>query len=344
MKETMLTNILEEEKILKNIISNFETKNSLLIKELIKIELKNILILATGSSMNAALITKYFISDILNINIEIKEPFNYYNYEKINENIDLVIAISQSGKSASTISALKYVKKCKNIPSIAITSNNMSIIAKESNMILDLGIGIEQVGFVTKGFSATVLNLFLLKLISANQKEVYLKELNIIIENIPQVILKTENFIKEKKEIFLNAKRFIGIGYGACFGLVKEFETKFTETIRLPSQGFELEAYMHGPYLEANKEHIIFYFDNKGKLNQRLFLLKNYMMPYIKQSFVIALDNGDINLNLNLNEHLATLLLIIPIQIMSYRIAEIKEIDLNIKIFEDFDKVLKSKI
>ena len=43
MKETMLTNILEEEKILKNIISNFETKNSLLIKELIKIELKNIL-------------------------------------------------------------------------------------------------------------------------------------------------------------------------------------------------------------------------------------------------------------------------------------------------------------
>ena len=342
MKETMLTNILEEEKIFKNIISNFETKNYLLIKELIKIELKNILILATGSSMNAALITKYFISDILNINIEIKEPFNYYNYEKINENIDLVIAISQSGKSASTISALKYVKKCKNIPSIAITSNNMSIIAKESNMILDLGIGIEQVGFVTKGFSATVLNLFLLaiilakekKLISANQKEVYLKELNIIIENIPQVILKTENFIKEKKEIFLNAKRFIGIGYGACFGLVKEFETKFTETIRLPSQGFELEAYMHGPYLEANK----------GKLSQRLFLLKNYMMPYIKQSFVIALDSGDINLNLNLNEHLATLLLIIPIQIMSYRIAEIKEIDLNIKIFEDFDKVLKSKI
>ena len=244
------------------------------------------------------------------------------------------------------------MKKCKNIPSIAITSNNMSTIAKESNMILDLGIGIEQVGFVTKGFSATVLNLFLLaiilakekKLISAKQKEVYLKELNIIIENIPQVILKTENFIKEKKEIFLNAKRFIGIGYGACFGLVKEFETKFTETIRLPSQGFELEAYMHGPYLEANKEHIIFYFDNKGKLNQRLFLLKNYMMPYIKQSFVIALDNGDINLNLNLNEHLATLLLIIPIQIMSYRIAEIKEIDLNIKIFEDFDKVLKSKI
>lgn len=352
MEETMLTNILEEEKILKNIISNFETKNYDLIKELIKIELKNILILATGSSINAALITKYFISDILNVNIEIKEPFNYYNYEKVNENINLVIAISQSGQSASTISALKYVKKYKNIPSIAITSNNMSIISKESNITLDLGIGIEQVGFVTKGFSATVLNLFLFgiilakekELISEEKKEFYLKELNTILENISKIILKTENFIKEKKEILLNTKRFIGIGYGACFGLVKEFETKFTETIRLPSQGFELEAYMHGPYLEANKEHIIFYFDNNGKLSERLLLLKDYMMPYIKQSIVIGIDDGDINLNLKINEHLAALLLIIPIQIMSYRIAEIKGINLNIKIFKDFDKVLKSKI
>lgn len=171
MKETMLTNILEEEKLLGNIIFNFETKNYNIIKELVKIKLKNVLILATGSSINAALITKYFISNILNTNIEIEEPFNYYNYEKINENIDLVIAISQSGKSASTISALKYVKKCKDILSIAITSNNMSKIAKESNMTLDLGIGIEQVGFVTKGFSATVLNLFLLAIILAKEKK-----------------------------------------------------------------------------------------------------------------------------------------------------------------------------
>ena len=40
MRETMLTNILEEEKIFKNIISNFETKNSLLIKVLITIIMK----------------------------------------------------------------------------------------------------------------------------------------------------------------------------------------------------------------------------------------------------------------------------------------------------------------
>lgn len=29
-------------------------------------------------------------------------------------------------------------------------------------------------------------------------------------------------------------------------------ETKFSETIRVPSQGLDLEAFMHGPYLEMN--------------------------------------------------------------------------------------------
>ena len=40
--------------------------------------------------------------------------------------------------------------------------------------------------------------------------------------------------------------------------MAKEFETKFTETVRLPSQGFEVEAYMYVPYLEADTTHLLF--------------------------------------------------------------------------------------
>ena len=44
------------------------------------------------------------------------------------------------------------------------------------------------------------------------------------------------------------------------------------------------------------------------------------------------------------NEHLAALLLVVPIQLMSCTIAGFKGINLGIKIFKDFDAVLKSKI
>ncbi|MFR1675727.1 MAG: glucosamine-fructose-6-phosphate aminotransferase, partial [Fusobacterium sp.] len=99
-------------------------------------------------------------------------------------------------------------------------------------------------------------------------------------------------------------------------------------------------------YLEANKNHIIFYLENDGKLKNRMKNLREYMDSYIKKSILIGLNNGDINISLEekIDEHLVLLLLVVPIQLMSYKIATFKGINLGIRIFDDFDKVLKSKI
>lgn len=352
--ETMLSNIYEEKEILTKILKEFREKNIQVIDELKKLNIKRVLILATGSSINATQTAKYFLEDILNCFVEIKEPFNFLNYEKIDDNLDLVIAITQSGKSSSTIEALKYVRENSRIKSLVITSDSNSPVTKYSDLILNLNFGIEKVGFVTKGFSATVLNIFLLGIILSENKNIisseiakkYLEELEKIINHIPEVIDITENYFEKNKQLFKETDRFIAIGYGGALGVAKEFETKFTETVRCPSQGFELEAYMHGPYLEANKNHIIFYLENQGKLKDRMEKLKNYMDSYIKKSILIGLNNGEINISLKekMNEHLILLLLVVPIQILSYKIATFKGIDLGVRIFDDFDKVLKSKI
>ena len=158
--ETMLSNIYEEKEVLLKILKEFKEKNLKIVEELKEKNINRILILATGSSMNTAQTTKYFLEEILNCFIEIKEPFNFYNYEKIDNSLDLVIAITQSGKSSSTIEALKYIKENSTIQTLTITSDIKSPVIKYSDLILDLNLGIEKVGFVTKGFSATVLNLF----------------------------------------------------------------------------------------------------------------------------------------------------------------------------------------
>ena len=352
--ETMLSNIYEEKEVLLKILKEFKEKNLKIVEELKEKNINRILILATGSSMNTAQTTKYFLEEILNCFIEIKEPFNFYNYEKIDNSLDLVIAITQSGKSSSTIEALKYIKENSTIQTLTITSDIKSPVIKYSDLILDLNLGIEKVGFVTKGFSATVLNLFLLgiflseskKVVSKEKVRIYLEELEKIINYIPKVIKISEDYFEKNKELLKATDRFIAVGYGGALGIAKEFETKFTETVRYPSQGFELEAYMHGPYLEANKNHIIFYLENNGKLKNRMKNLREYMDSYIKKSILIGLNNGDINISLEekFDEHLVLLLLVVPIQIMSYKIATFKGIDLGIRIFDDFDKVLKSKI
>lgn len=62
--------------------------------------LRRILILATGSSLNAAFCARYFF-ERCGISIDIKEPYTFSQYENSDPQADMVIAISQSGKSAS---------------------------------------------------------------------------------------------------------------------------------------------------------------------------------------------------------------------------------------------------
>ena len=76
---------------------------------------------------------------------------------------DLVVAISQSGKSASTLEAMRKVQALS-LPVFALTSDPQSPIARACDGVLDINTGIESVGFVTRGFSATVLNLLLMAL------------------------------------------------------------------------------------------------------------------------------------------------------------------------------------
>jgi glucoselysine-6-phosphate deglycase len=67
---------------------------------------------------------------------------------------------------------------------------------------------------------------------------------------------------RRHSETLRGGERFVATGYGALVGVAKEFETKFTETVRVPSSGFELEAYMHGPYLEANARHVMLFIED----------------------------------------------------------------------------------
>ncbi|EOH98409.1 phosphosugar-binding protein [Enterococcus moraviensis ATCC BAA-383] len=348
--KTMLDYINEEQEALENILHCFDVT---------KIDVKHVkhcLILATGSSYNACLSAKYYLEQTAPVYIEIEEPFNFLHYGKVDSKIDLIIAVSQSGKSASTIQAVEKMRQTKDIKTIALTSDMKSPITKVVDEVLDLNMGIETVGFVTKGYSATVLNLMLLGLSMAYQnKEIgtetlqnELLELNNAIEQIKSVIKKTSDFWVENQVDLTTGSRFIAIGYGPNVGTAKEFETKFTETVRLPSQGFELEAYMHGPYLEADRTHSLFFLENDNVLNKRSQALKNYLEEYIAAGYTITTraksEPKTLSLSIETPEKISPLLLVIPFQYLAYQIATAKGIDLSERIFDDFDQVLKSKI
>lgn len=354
MKPTMMTYIREEPAALTQILRDHAQTLQDVETVAQTRAINRILILATGSSLNAALCARYFFEQQFDMLVEIKEPYNFTHYERIDPHTDMVIAVSQSGKSASTLEAVRKIRAAS-LPVLALTSDPQSPIARECDQIIDINTGIETVGFVTRGFSATVLNLLLIALtIARTQGKAtaqacadWLAALERLIDALPAAIEQTQAFIQWHQETLRTGSRFVAVGYGALVGVAKECETKFTETVRVPSSGFELEAYMHGPYLEANREHVMFFISDRH--DPRSEALRTYMAPAVKKAFSLTLegdqdDDNTLALNCSLDHHLAPLLLIVPVQILACHIAALKGIDLSVRIFDDFDRVLKSKI
>jgi glucosamine 6-phosphate synthetase-like amidotransferase/phosphosugar isomerase protein len=166
----MMTYISEEPACLAQILRDYRQKLAAIETFARQHPVRRILLLATGSSLNAALCARYFFEQRFGVLVEIKEPYNFTHYEAVDPHTDLVVAISQSGKSASTLAAMRKVQALS-LPVFALTSDPQSPIARACDGILDINTGIESVGFVTRGFSATVLNLLLMALMIARARE-----------------------------------------------------------------------------------------------------------------------------------------------------------------------------
>ncbi|MBC1611715.1 sugar isomerase, partial [Listeria welshimeri] len=126
-----------------------------------------------------------------------------------------------------------------------------------------------------------------------------------------------------------------------------EFETKFSETVRVPSQGLDLEAFMHGPYLEVNPQHRIFFLETISEVTERLVLLRNYESKYTPFTYTVKFGTADndrtLSIPADLNEYQAPFLMVLPFQILAHHIAELKGNKLTERIYTDFGVAMKSK-
>ncbi|MDY0393723.1 SIS domain-containing protein [Virgibacillus halophilus] len=314
------------------------------------------LFLATGSSFNSVLSAKLYIEEIANVHIDIEEPYNFNEYGKVPNDVDMIVAVSQRGTSTSTINAVKKAKYSDK-PVIVLTSIMDSPITKLVDNSLDMGCGIETVGYSTKGVSATILSLMIMGIdlavesghVSRDIANREMEKLEEIVNKIPDIILKTKAFYQNHKMQFDGASRISPLGYGPNVGTVREAETKFTETVRVPTQGLEIEAYMHGPIFELHKNYMVIFteIENSGPYD-RSRKLNDFVSQHCHNVYTItngSSNNEDIlGLHIDVDELMSPLALVVPYQVLSYLICEGNGVDLSIPVYSDFKEVMGSKV
>ncbi|GAB2026811.1 SIS domain-containing protein [Lactovum odontotermitis] len=354
MKPTMMTYINEEAEYLTKMLNSYPDA-------IPDITGKEWLILATGSSINAAYSAKYYIEHLTEVKIDIEEPFKFQYYEKLRPSTDVIIGVSQSGESTSTIEAIKALKAERaDIETCAVTGNAASELAEVVDRVIDIDAGEERVGYVTKGFSLTTFMLMLIGLkravksgsLNSDQEEKELEQFRKAIAAIPGIIERTETFFEKWQNNFTKASRFTSLCCGSIVGTAMEMQTKFCETVRVPSQGMDIEAFMHGPYLEVNRNHQLFFIETNSPVNDRLVRLRDYEAQYVDNLYTVMLnssaesepDERVLALDLGfIDEYKAPLFTIIPFQILAHHIAEKLGRNLPQRIYTDFGVAMQSK-
>jgi glucoselysine-6-phosphate deglycase len=320
-------------------------------------QLSSIVIFATGSSSNAAYGARSLMSDILKIPVYIEDPSIAANYLHYGDRDTLYFAISQGGESYSTIHLVEeFIKNNRTIYSL--TSNSNSPLHKISNHVLSMGIPVEEMPYVSAGYSVTILDLILIALVIAKkngcmndqQFSSYFDQLQKVTHLLPKVIEQSNAWVNQYKNEFYDAERVIFIGYGATYGVAREGETKFTETVRNSAFGKELEEYMHGPYLGLHEDDYIVFLEPHGRLAERAKLLKTFLDRHVKNVSTIYANNSDnlkprdLCLNVDIDELYASLFMTVPIHLLSYQVSKLKGYNLEKSTYPEFDEITSSKI
>ncbi|MFV0381346.1 MAG: SIS domain-containing protein [Breznakia sp.] len=261
--------------------------------------IREILITASGSSLNAAMIIKPYFINNLQIEIQIIDPFDlrfYSNVLKKNKDEVMLIGISQTGKSTGTLDCLKEANT-QGITTISLTADATSPIAKESKFHFDILCGEENVGPKTKGVCATTMALHILLMTLTQDADVnkVMEEYRKSAEELPNIIKLVKLWCKKNKS-WAKAKGVSVIGFGMNNGTAREGALKILETMQIAVMNYNLEEFMHGPQRTIVKGSKLVLLDTKG--NGATFMKNLIDFSRTKTKDLLVVSNrglGEIN-------------------------------------------------
>lgn len=243
MTENFEKEIKQQPQIIKDIIGKHLKNVTVLGFEAIK-PFSKITLIASGTSKNAGDFASYYFEQIAKIPSKVEFASEILEKNLIFDADDLVIFISQSGKSADVFLALEKVKKTK-AQTFAITNKIDSPVSVGSDFQIDMEAGEELAIPATKSFSATIVKLYLLALYFAQKKGIETQKLTEELQKLPNAaekIMKSEIVQKTVKNF--DAKIFLGRGlYHFAFN---EIGLKFKEAALEKNTSFPLGEYVHG--------------------------------------------------------------------------------------------------
>jgi glucosamine--fructose-6-phosphate aminotransferase (isomerizing) len=248
----MASEIAETPKVFATILGNKSAFDE--VKDVLNSEkIHSVLILARGTSDNAAHFLKYLIETQIGLPVGLTSPSSVTIYDaKLQFSNTLIVAISQSGQSPDLV---KFATAARNSKAyiIAMTNDAKSPLASVAHHHFSLLAGPELAVAATKSYSAQLLLSYLLVSSWIGKKinsEQILAQTSRLTEN-RDLVSRVVSQVSRDKEIVI-------LGRGFAYPNAREAALKIQETCKISVQGLSTADYLHGPISALTEQTQVF--------------------------------------------------------------------------------------
>jgi glucosamine--fructose-6-phosphate aminotransferase (isomerizing) len=305
--------------------------------------LRRIVILACGTSYHAAVVGRYIIEEWARIPVEpdIASEWRYRN--PVLSRDTLVIGISQSGETADVLAAMKLARE-KGARTVAITNMRGSQLTREVDSVIYTRTGLEVGVAASKTFTAQValLNLIALKLASV-KRTLPEEEIEFILDELYKIPEKMQTFLDGDHPIEDIAQRyydkpfFLYLGRHIGLPVCLEGALKLKEISYIPTEAYSAGEMKHGPIALLDDDTPVVCVATDGHVYDKV--VSNIQETRARGANVIAIatdGNEDIQHHADdviyvprTPEFLQSVLAIVPLQLLAYRIARLKGLNVD---------------
>tara|TARA_Y100000590_G_scaffold447019_1_gene581596 strand:- start:21 stop:1838 length:1818 start_codon:yes stop_codon:yes gene_type:complete len=306
-------------------------------------EIQKIILVGCGTAYHSCITAKYWFEELTNIPIEIDIASEFrYRRVKFNKK-NFYIFVSQSGETADTFAALNLCKNNK-MKTCSIVNVVESSIARSSDFVLPIHAGPEIGVASTKAFMGQMLVLYILAIkIAEIRKEINKEDYEKKIDNLKKLpdLIKKTLICQEKTQIiakdFLKAKGAMFLGRGLSFPIALEGALKLKELSYLHAEGYPAGEMKHGPLalIEEGLPVVILapkdrYLEKTISNMQEVIARGGKVILITNESSKVISENVRFTLELPITEeHLTPFLMTIPLQLLAYHVASLKNCDID---------------
>ncbi len=316
------------------------SKNSIVlggIKEYEKklINAKRIIIIGCGTSWHAGLVGEYLFEDLARIPTEVEYASEFRYRNPVISEEDIVIAISQSGETADTLAAIELAK-AKGATIFGICNVVGSSIPRTTHAGSYTHAGPEIGVASTKAFTAQVTVLTMMALSIARKRgtipESKYQAIAIELSKIPekvQVVLKSNEHIKQMAEEYMHVSNFLYLGRGYNFPVALEGALKLKEISYIHAEGYPAAEMKHGPIALIDENMPVVVVATNMSAHDKI--ISNIQEIKARKGRIIAIISESDTVIEAMAEHviripdtedaLTPLLSVIPLQLLAYHIA-----------------------